>query len=126
MLLMIGSAPSFMENPSLASVPYSFLCGVWNASQRTKQQAASHRCINKLSNERAVLLKNWLVMACWKVRNSDLGFCAQPHSERKRAERAAIARERRIPKPHPLVINAVASVKHCSILAPSVLCSPLS
>ena len=64
-------------------------------------------------------------MACWnEVSNSDLALAHKPHPEFEGAERAAIARQGHNPKPHPLEIN-VARVKHCSILAPSVLCSPL-
>ena len=42
------------------------------------------------------------------------------------AERAAAARGKSFPKPHPLKKMSVASVKHCSILALYVLCSPLT
>jgi hypothetical protein len=48
---------------------------------------------------------------------------AEPHQRLTRQRGLPSARE--IPKPHPLENLDVASVKHCSILAPPMVCSRL-
>ncbi len=50
---------------------------------------------------------------------------AEPHQRLTRQRGLPSARGGRIPKPHPLEILDVASVKHCSILASPVVCSRL-
>src|SRR6266487_1188862 len=128
MLLTIGLVPSFMKNPSLASVLCSFQCGVWNALRRTSQLVESLPFVSKPSNERAVLLKSCCdkVIAGWeKVGNSDLGTARSLTRINTCREGCHCASAPRPQKPHPLENNCVASVKHCSILASGVLCFPL-
>src|SRR6266566_5335040 len=76
MLLMIGLVPSFMKNPSLASVLCFFQCGESNALRRMSQLVEFLRFVNKPSSERAVPLKSCcdkVMVCCGKVGNSDFG-----------------------------------------------------
>src|SRR5216684_3057827 len=128
MLLMIGLVPSFMKNPSLASVLCFFQCGVSNALRRMSQLVEFLRFVNKPSSDRAVPLKSCcdkVMVCCGKVGNSDFGtarsLTPNKHVQRGLPLRVSTASA----KPHPLENNCVASVKHCSILASNVLCFPL-
>src|SRR6266849_4338214 len=125
MLLKIGCELSFTENPLLVSTICSFPCGALSESRGTKPLAAFLRWLNKSSNAQAAQLKSYCGLVIARLNDFAIPTLkvARNLTGPKRREGCRCAPGCTL-NLNPPELSAVASVKHCSILALCVLCLP--